>query len=457
MTGFDEILRAAKNNDYKTMVALIAEDPEAARASNQIGQTGLHVAAIWGSMQAAIALLRAGADVNARNQFGLTPFHGAVQGDHYEFAKMLVELGANTKVRAKNGKMAIEVAKTDAMRILCGGQALEAHAAVIRSDASGLEALLTAGELDVSDQDSDGDTILHLAVQTAMGEPVGDAPLIEEVGLESRQGNPAILDLLLNFDSLNGFETAQRLHNDAGLMPLHIAAGGGDAPPNAAICAKLLRATKPAGLINAVSLRKGDLHNGQWGKKNSDGQIERLSAAGSTALHLAVQALADQAEDAEDRGEEVGDLDTSTVQLLLENGADANVADADLQTPLHIAIMGRMHEVVRLLCGAKADLSLGCKAFGKSNTALHQATILRDDEMIRLLVSHGANVDALGRDGWTPLCMAVRSNAVDTAKVLLDCNASLHAPAGNGKTPLEIASINGKAGVMELLQAVSLS
>ena len=51
-------------------------------------------------------------------------------------------------------------------------------------------------------------------------------------------------------------DTPQRLHNDAGLMPLHIASGGGDAPPNTAVCEKLLKAAKPAGLVNAVSLRK---------------------------------------------------------------------------------------------------------------------------------------------------------------------------------------------------------
>ena len=91
------------------------------------------------------------------------------------------------------------------------------------------------------------------------------------------------------------------------------------------------------------------------------------------------------------------------------------------------------------------------KTFGKNNTALHQATILRDVPMIQLLTKHGAKVDAPGRDGWTPLCMAVRSNAVDTAKALLDANANPHAASGNGKTPLEIASINGKAAVVELL------
>ena len=46
---------------------------------------------------------------------------------------------------------------------------------------------------------------------------------------------------------------------------------------------KLLAAVKPTGLVNAVSLKKGELHNGQWGKKNAQGKIERLSSAGSTA------------------------------------------------------------------------------------------------------------------------------------------------------------------------------
>jgi hypothetical protein len=42
-------------------------------------------------------------------------------------------------------------------------------------------------------------------------------------------------------------------------------------------------------LINAVTLKKDKLHDGQWGKKNADGEIERLLLVGTTALHLAVQ------------------------------------------------------------------------------------------------------------------------------------------------------------------------
>ena len=56
-----------------------------------------------------------------------------------------------------------------------------------------------------------------------------------------------------------------------------------------------------------------------------------------------------------------------------------------------------------------------------------------------------------GRDGWTPLGIAARSNAVSSAKALLDAKANPTIASGNGKTPLEIAKINGRAGELVAL------
>ena len=73
-----------------------------------------------------------------------------------------------------------------------------------------------------------------------------------------------------------------------------------------------------------------------------------------------------------------------------------------------------------------------------------------------VLLGAGADVNARGRDGWTPLGLAVRSGAVATPKALLAAKAAPHHAGGNGKTPLEIATINKKKGLVELLQACSL-
>ena len=74
--------------------------------------------------------------------------------------------------------------------------------------------------------------------------------------------------------------------------------------------------------------------------------------------------------------------------------------------------------------------------------------------MVKVLAEHGASVDAIGRDGWTPLCLAARQGSSDVAKALLDAHANVFAPSANGKTALDIATINrkhSKSAVLELL------
>ena len=288
MPAFAEILRASKDNDFRSLALILLEDASSARASNKIGQTGLHVAAIWGNVEVSKLLLEARADVNAQNQFGLTPLHGAAQGDHIACAQLLVDAGANTRISSGNGMLASDAAKSDAMRLICGASALKGHAA-LAAGVSALEELLDQGDCDLSDQDSDGNTILHLAVENALNDD-GDDP---------RTYPP--LDLLLKRHlSAKGFAQAQCLRNDRGLMPLHIAAGAGCL----AICRALLQASAPTGLVNSVAFFKDKQYSGQWGKKNAEGKIERLPSADKTALHFIVQVLHDAAEYAEDEGEE---------------------------------------------------------------------------------------------------------------------------------------------------------
>ena len=47
--------------------------------TNPIGQTALHIAAIWNHVEVATVLLDAGANVNQKNQYGVTPLLFAAQ------------------------------------------------------------------------------------------------------------------------------------------------------------------------------------------------------------------------------------------------------------------------------------------------------------------------------------------------------------------------------------------
>ena len=309
-------------------------------------------------------------------------------------------------------------------------------------------------ELEV--QDCHGDTPLHQAVKMAIGNVLCEEPLIEEMHPEGESR----LDAYLRDEStkvVEGFEIsklacAMRLHNKHGFMPIHIAAARG----STTVCEALLKAGAP---VNACSLQRDPLVHShfccapKWGKRNADGEITEVPVADKTALHFAIGLLRDKYE----VEHALHESDLALVRLLLRYGADTNAADFFGQTPFHIAIISGMHQVVALLADAGADLTTSCRSFGHRNTALHLATLVKDVRMVKLLTEHGASVDAVGRDGWTPLCLAARQGSVEVAKALIDAGADVFTTAGNGKLPLEIAALNSKhsasaAQVLELLQ-----
>ena len=64
------IFAAAKENDVYAITEMIAAGMSV-NSTNQIGQGGLHVAAIWGSTAAVKVLLSGNANPNVQNQIGI--------------------------------------------------------------------------------------------------------------------------------------------------------------------------------------------------------------------------------------------------------------------------------------------------------------------------------------------------------------------------------------------------
>jgi hypothetical protein len=118
--------------------------------------------------------------------------------------------------------------------------------------------------------------------------------------------------------------------------------------------------------------------------------------------------------------------------LLLDHGADPNAMDKNWQTPLMAAAFTGNDEVVRILIAHKANVNIGSK-FG--NTALMEA---RGLSVVKQLLSAGAAVNDKNIKGRTALHWAAWRGDLEVVKALIEAGASVNAKDDQGLTALEL-------------------
>lgn len=136
-----------------------------------------------------------------------------------------------------------------------------------------------------------------------------------------------------------------------------------------------------------------------------------------------------------------------TVALLIENGADPNLKDAEGNPPLLIAIRNPDH--VKWLIQAGADVNT---PNNEGFTPLHFAAWSQNtaaNGTIQMLIDLGADVNAVTVHGNTPLHLAAQYNFPDSAKILLENSACTTMENIKGKTPAMCALEDVKALLAE--------
>jgi ankyrin repeat protein len=144
---------------------------------------------------------------------------------------------------------------------------------------------------------------------------------------------------------------------------------------------------------------------------------------------------------------------TDIVKLLLAKGAKVNNQDVDGRTALLSAARGdrvnpeRGYELVQALLAHRADPN---RQNDHGQTALMLASMYRQTEITRLLLSKNAALDVQDREGNTALILAVASRVYRThsgpllpylpmIQMLIDKGANVHIKNRAGQTALMIA------------------
>jgi ankyrin repeat protein len=106
---WDNIARAARQNDVSQVRALIANDGNPNQTDEE-SRTGLHYAAMSGNLTITAILIRAKAKVDPKDKLGNTPLHLAAERNQTEEAQLLVDIGAPVDAENKNGMTPLMVA-----------------------------------------------------------------------------------------------------------------------------------------------------------------------------------------------------------------------------------------------------------------------------------------------------------------------------------------------------------
>jgi ankyrin repeat protein len=136
------------------------------------------------------------------------------------------------------------------------------------------------------------------------------------------------------------------------------------------------------------------------------------------------------------------------IHELLHHGANPNIQDSSLESPLSISTRHGSLGVVRLLFDKGADPNIPGK---RGETALFRAAEEGHGDLISTLLHNKADPHICNEAFQTALFCAVRKGHVSVVNLLLDAGSDVHAQDIAGNTPLFYAASSGCEEVVRLL------
>ena len=134
--------------------------------------------------------------------------------------------------------------------------------------------------------------------------------------------------------------------------------------------------------------------------------------------------------------------------FIKKGGLDFNKRDTLGNTALFYACMKGSKDIVKLLLSNGADCSL---ANNNSMLPLHAVSKSGNKEIISLLLNEGADINATDKEGRTPLIYTLMENRTEAAKLLLEKGADSQIKDNDGHKAIDYATANGLRDIITLL------
>lgn len=137
------------------------------------------------------------------------------------------------------------------------------------------------------------------------------------------------------------------------------------------------------------------------------------------------------------------------VDLMISLKTDVNAHNRYKQTPLHFAAVSGDQAITEKLVSSGADVN--ARDYN-GKTPLHSAAWVGDLNEVKLLVARGANINALTFPTRTsPLMCTIEKGHPEIVKYLVSKGADIKSVDCQGNLPLHLAVVNGNTDIIKLL------
>jgi len=407
------------------------------------GNTMLHTTVrLRGSSRHIGFILDQRALVDSRNRVGDTALHIAVRLNQRENGEFLISRGASIFILNSTGESPIYLALS-----LSNGMRLWMlnPTTIIAKDGLGNNILHYAAQWKL---DNAIPVIIQRGLSVEEANATGETPLFMAVKANSPSTIYALISNNANFNARDKqgnslLHTAVRWN--AKESASYLISAGIDIN---AYSMNGSTALHDAVLFGMTDIEDMLLNNGaNFEVRNIDGNTPFMEAV-RTGMSASIEKLTMKGADTSTRNNNgdtplhiaVAALNYDTINLLLRMGASIHARNTSNRTPFQNSIHISEYMVSTLLTSNRINVP-----DDMGNSALHIALQEKASVgIIRVIINRGIRVNAVDRNGQTPLRLAVDMNLLEVVKLLAEAGADPFITASDNKSSAEIAFSKGE-------------